>query len=355
MADRSATFGPDFVKRVAFVFALAAALLVAWQIVDVFLLAFGAVIVAVVLRSVADPIRDRTPLNDVASLFVATLAILGCLGGAGWLFGSTIADQVGELSDRMPRSREELATLVSRLPFGQALADEIGRADAVASRIEGFAGRLGGWAMTLIGAAANLLIVFVAGGYLALRPRAARDGLLLLFPKGMTQPLREALDASGAALRLWLLGTFADMAVVGVLTGLGTALLGLPSPVALGLFAAIVSFVPIVGPIVSAVPAVILALQQGPEMVLWTIGVYFLVQQIESILFYPIIQRKAVNLPPILTLFAVLTFGLLFGPLGVLFATPLLVVGLVLTKMLYVRNTLGKSVTLPGAPRGTSE
>ena len=138
------------------------------------------------------------------------------------------------------------------------------------------------------------------------------------------------------------------MTVVGVLTGIGTALIGLPSPVALGLFAGLAAFVPIVGPIVSVVPAVLLALDQGPEMILWAILVYFVVQQIESNLIYPFIQKRAVNLPPVLTLFGVLGLGTLFGPLGVMFASPLLVVGLVWVKLLYVRNTLGEEVSLPG-------
>jgi predicted PurR-regulated permease PerM len=344
--------GDPFARRVWFVAAVAVLLLVCWLLVDVLLLAFGAVIIAVLLRGLADPIRDRTPLNDTASLAAAGLIIVALLGVAGWMFGATVSNQVEGLAQRLPQSGEELRALVAGIPFGERIADELGQGGALTSRLEGMAGRIGGYAINVVGAAANLLIVVFAGVFIAARPAQTRDGLVMLAPNGLADRIKTALNTSGRALRLWLLGTLGDMVVVGVLTGLGTALIGLPSPVALGLFAGIVSFVPIVGPIVSVIPGLLLAVQQGPEMILWTILVYVIVQQIESALFYPFIQRWAVGLPPVLTLFGVLTFGVLFGPLGVVLATPLLVVALVMTKMLYVRDTLGRTVTVPGERRG---
>lgn len=107
---------------------------------------------------------------------------------------------------------------------------------------------------------------------------------------------------------------------------------------------------PIIGPIVSVIPAALLALQEGPQMVLWAILVYVAVQQIESNLIFPFIQRRAVDLAPTLTLFGVLGFGLLLGPLGVVLVTPLLVVLVVFVELLYVRRTLGKDVSVPGEP-----
>lgn len=348
MADDQNYLSRAFVRRTWFQFGVAIFILVCWQLADVFLLAFGAVIVAVLLRSIADPIRERTPLNDGAALALAGVSLMALLGGAGWLFGSTVSSQVSGLADRIPNSADELRDLVSTLPFGATLAGEIGDLTDLASRFEGAAGRIGGYAMSVAGAATNLLLVLFAGVYLAIKPQQARDGLTMLLPESTAEPVKAAMDTSGRALRLWLLGTLADMAVVGILTGIGTALIGLPSPAALGLFAALASFVPIIGPIISVVPGVLLALQFGPEMALWTVAVYFAVQQIESNLFYPFIQRRAVDLPPVLTLFGVLGFGVLLGPLGVIFATPLLVVLMVFTKILYIRNTLGREVTAPG-------
>lgn len=347
---------PAFVRRVLFLVGVGIVLLAAWQLLDVLLLAFGAVIVAVVLRSLSEPIEKHTPLGQGASLAAAGLLIVVLFTGAGWLFGATVSAQVEDLSERLPRSPAEFREIISQLPMGEAISAQINSLDLDSARsaagpIQSIATRIGGYAMTAVGALTNLLVVIFAGIYLAIHPRQARDGVLALVPRGPREPLTHAMNTSGRALGRWLLGQFASMTIVGVLTGLGLWAIGLPSPAALGLFAGIVAFVPIVGPIISVIPAALIALQEGPMMVVWTILVYIAVQQVESNLTYPLIQKKAADLPPALTLFAVLGFGVLFGPLGVILAAPLMVVLYVLVKILYVRNTLGEETDVPGEKR----
>lgn len=347
---------PAFVRRVLFLVGVGVVLLAAWQLLDVLLLAFGAVIVAVVLRSLAEPIEKHTPLGQGLSLAAAGLLIIALFAGAGWLFGATVSAQVEDLTQRLPRTPAEFRAVVSQLPMGEAITAQINSFDlqsagSAAGPIQSIATRIGGYAMTVMGALTNLLVVIFAGIYLAIHPRQARDGVLALVPRGPRAPLSHAMNTSGRALGRWLLGQFASMTIVGVLTGLGLWAIGLPSPAALGLFAGIVAFVPIVGPIISVIPAALIALQEGPMMVVWTILVYIAVQQVESNLTYPLIQKKAADLPPFLTLFAVLGFGVLFGPLGVILAAPLMVVLFVLVKILYVRNTLGEETEVPGEKR----
>jgi len=343
-------FDGAFMRRTAFQLGAVVALLAVWKLADVLLATFGAVIVAVVLHSLADPLRRHGRLSPPLALTASALIIVGVLAGSGWLFGATFSDQLQDLAQRMPHSMEELRALVATLPFGDQLAGQFGTADGIFAQLGGLAGRLGGYAINLAGALTTLFLVLVAGLYLAIHPAQAREGMLLLVPRTGRERAREAVEASGAALRLWLMGVFADMVVVGVLTALGTWLIGLPAPGALGLLAGLAAFVPIVGPTASAIPGVLVALPSGPQMVLWTVLVYVAVQQVESNLFYPFIQRRAVDLPPVLTLLGVFAFGVLFGPLGVMLATPLLVVLYVLIKMLYVRDVLGEEVRLPGQP-----
>ncbi|MCK5908497.1 MAG: AI-2E family transporter [Caulobacter sp.] len=319
-----------------------------WRLAHVALIAFAAVIVAVLLRALADPLSRRARLPEGAALVVSGLVIVAVLAASSWLFGATVVGQLNGLAARLPSDEAQLRTLLERLPFGAALSDFSFNAGTLAGGVQGVAGRVGGYALNAFSALTNTALVLVAGVYLALKPAAAREGLLLLVPESRTSTMRAVLDTAGRALRLWLLGTFADMAVVAVMTGAGTALIGLPSPVALGILAGVASFVPIVGPIVSVVPALLIAVQESPSMVLWTVLVYVAVQQIESNLIFPFIQRRAVDLPPVLSLFGVLAFGVLLGPLGVVLATPLLVVGLVFLKRLYVRESLGKAVKIPG-------
>ena len=145
---------------------------------------------------------------------------------------------------------------------------------------------------------------------------------------------------SERALRLWLKGQAIAMVVVGLLTGIGLWALGMPSAFALGLLAGVLEFIPFAGPIIAAVPAILLALAVSPELALWVMLLYFAVQQFEGNLLTPLVQQYAVDLPGVVLLFSLIGFGTLFGTLGVILAAPLAVVTMVLVKRLYVIETL---------------
>jgi predicted PurR-regulated permease PerM len=153
---------------------------------------------------------------------------------------------------------------------------------------------------------------------------------------------------SERALRLWLKGQAIAMVVVGLMTGIGLWLLGMPSAFVLGLLAGLLEFIPFAGPIISAIPAILLALVVGPEMALWVGLLYLFVQQFEGNVLSPMIQQYAVDLPGVVLLFSLIGFGILFGTLGVILAAPLAVVTLVLVKRLYVIETLDTPTPIPG-------
>lgn len=150
------------------------------------------------------------------------------------------------------------------------------------------------------------------------------------------------------AICLWLKAQLISMTVVGLLVGLGLWLIGVPSALTLGLIAGSVEFVPLVGPIIAALPAVLLALAVGPETVLWIVGLYLLVQRVEGILLQPLLKQYTVDLPAVILLFALLDFGALFGALGIILAAPLAVVVYVLVKRLYVKEALDTPTSIPG-------
>jgi predicted PurR-regulated permease PerM len=137
------------------------------------------------------------------------------------------------------------------------------------------------------------------------------------------------------------------MALVGSLTGLGLWGLGVPAPLALGLLAGLFAFIPYVGPIISSVPGILMAATHGPFPAFYAALLYAGVHFVEGNLITPIIQAEVVELPPILTLFATLVFGLLLGPIGVLLAAPLAVVILVIVNTFYLEDTLGEKRSWP--------
>lgn len=134
----------------------------------------------------------------------------------------------------------------------------------------------------------------------------------------------------------------------GIWSTAGLLLLGIPNAVGLGIIAGLFEFVPFVGPLLSFVPAGLVALSQGGASLWWVLGLYVLIQQLESNLLVPLIQERTVDLPPVLGMFAIVAMGMLFGPLGIVLGIPVTIVAMVVVKELYVRETLGEEVDVPG-------
>jgi predicted PurR-regulated permease PerM len=336
--------GPGAVARSALiVFAVGALFFLAWQLRHVFLLILGAIVVAVVLRALADPFRRRLRLPDWAALLASVLTVAAVIGAAFWLVGSEVAAQVTTLARDLPAAweqfRERLEGSIAGDVLDQALA-ELGGSGIVAS--------LGRFGLTLGGAVIGLFVVVVAGIFLAAQPRTYRDGLLQLVPRPQRATAGEAVDASGEALKRWLRGQLVQMLIIGTLTGIGLWIIGVPSALTLGILAGLLEFVPFVGPIIAAIPALLLAGAQGSETFFWTLGLYLVIQQVEGNLVQPLVQRFAVKIPPVVLLFAILFAAPLFGPLGVVLAAPLAVLAFVLVKRLYVREALDTRTRLPG-------
>jgi len=150
----------------------------------------------------------------------------------------------------------------------------------------------------------------------------------------------DALDACADALAGWLKGQAISMLFVGLATWIALAALGIPAPLVLGIIAGILDFVPFFGPVVSGALAILLAFTQGPRAALYVAVLVLLIQQTEAHVMVPLLQRWAVKLPPVLSLVAVVVFAGLFGVPGVLLATPLMVVAMVLVRKLYVEDLL---------------
>jgi predicted PurR-regulated permease PerM len=330
-----------YLQKLLITVVVAALALIALRWLQVFLLAFGAALIAVLLRALANPIRRRTPLNAAWSLAVAVVLVLAIVGLAVWFVGAQVTAQFDQLSQILPKAWAAAQKELASFPAGQWLLDQLqaARADrSVASNLGLMAGRLGRITRVGVGVLTDLALVIIAGVYFAAQPALYRDGLLLMVPARARPRLTEAMEAVSAALRRWLVGTGLAMLAMGLLIAIGAGFLGLPAPLALGLVAGLAEFVPIVGAIVSAVPGLLLAGTQGSQTVMWTLVFYVAAHQFEGHVLIPLIQRRVVSVPPALTLFSVLAFGLLFGPLGVILATPLAVTVLVLVRRLYLHE-----------------
>jgi predicted PurR-regulated permease PerM len=335
-----------FVERLVIAVIVIGIALLLWNLRGLFMLVFGAVLVSVILNIVAKPIRERLRVPHWAGLLAAVLIVAGVIGAAFWTFGAQVARQADALQQMIPQAWTALEARLDLWGLGESVRQWTTSIRAGG----GVVGNLGNIAVSVGNGIADTLLVIVGGIYLAAQPELYRVGMLKLVPKRGRDLAADALEASGRALRLWLLGRLVSMAVVGLLTWLGLVIIGVPSALALGLLAALLEFVPFIGPIIAAVPAVLLAFAESPEQAIWAALLFLGIQQFEGNVLEPVVQQRAVDLPPALLLFALVAGGLIFGVVGVILAAPFTVVAYVMVKRLYVQEALNTATRLPGEP-----
>ncbi|QNM83505.1 AI-2E family transporter [Sphingomonas sabuli] len=335
----------DYVRKVLIALALGACVFLAWELRFVLVLLFGAVVVGAIIRAISGPACKYLHLPDPFAVLLAVVVLFGTVIGAAYLMGSTIISQMNLLNEAVPKAigmvDQWFGTLGFDRPF-QGWLDDLQKGGGSIMTY------LGGWLSAFGNGLANFLLVVFGGIFLAAQPEFYRTGTIKLVPKARRSLVSEAMDESETALRLWLKGQLISMVLVGVLTAFGLWALGIESWLVLGLLAGLFEFVPFAGPILAAIPGIMLALAVSPELAFWTAMIYILVQHVEAYLIQPLVQQYAVELPPVVLLFSLLAFGLLFGAIGIFFAAPLAVVTYVLIKRLYVREALDTATPIPG-------
>jgi predicted PurR-regulated permease PerM len=318
-----------------------------WPASQVFLVIFAAILLAILVDGLAALLCEHLPVPAALARAGVMLLLLVLMLVFLLLAGPRLSDELYQLGERLPRAVEQLNTLVMAQPWGRLVTDM-----ELLERLQPSTGQvlagLTGMFSTAFGAAINILVILFIGIYLAMQPELYLRGLLYLIPGAARGRGEEILAALAHALRWWLVGRFVSMTLVGVLTIIGLELIGLPLALVLGVIAGLLSFVPYVGPISSVIPALLIGLTISPVMPVYALLVYVLVQFTEGNFLTPLIQRYAVSLPPAVLLSAQFAMGLFYGLFGVLLATPMAVVIIVLIQMLYVQGVLGYPVRVLG-------
>lgn len=326
-----------------------AALVIA--LVDVLLLAFGSVLVALLLNALSEPFVARLGMPRPLALSVVAAAIVLAGAAGAWIFGREALDQLRTLAELLPRAWGQAQTALAADPLGRLALAQL---DAVRAPDELLLRLAPQITADLANGIASAVIVAFAGLYLAYHPQTYLRGVLRLTPPTARPRAAQLASATNLALRRWLLGQLVSMVLVGATTTLGLWLAGVPTPLGLGLLAGVGQFVPVVGPMAAAVPGLTIALAEGPQTLFWAAVVYLGAAQFEANLITPLILRHMTQLPMALTLFAVLAMGLLLGPLGVLFATPLAIVAYQAVRILYIEGFLGEGGDEVGAQEAGS-
>ena len=322
--------------------AVVVVLVLLWYAIDVVLLAFVGVLFAILLRAPADWLAERLGWSEGRALALVGILAVALLVAGAVLFGRGILGQALALADRLPEVIEGAKQQLSATELGRR-AVGLAEASGLFTSGEGaeFLGRGLGLIGSTFGAVANVLIVFFFAVFMAAQPRLYVEGSLYLVAKKKRNRMREVLYEIGNVLRRWLVGQSLLAACVALLTGAGLLFLGAPFPFALAILAGLMEFVPYIGPFLAAVPAILVAVAEGPQLALYVALLFVAIQLVESYVLAPLVQQRAVHLPPAAILFAQVLMGAIVGALGVAVATPLAAAVMVAVGMLYVEDALG--------------
>jgi predicted PurR-regulated permease PerM len=184
--------------------------------------------------------------------------------------------------------------------------------------------------------AINVVIIAFLAVFFAWQPSVYRSGFLALLPPDKRSAIGRAIDRAANAVRKWIAGQAISMMVVFFATLISLLLVGMPYAVLLAFISGVLTFVPTLGPFLSGIAIVIAGLSESVELGLYGLGVYVLIQFVETYLITPLVQNEAVHLPPAATLGAQLVGGAIFGTLGFAFAVPLAAALRALVLELYV-------------------
>ncbi|AXQ95055.1 AI-2E family transporter [Cereibacter azotoformans] len=303
---------------------------------DVLLVIFAGILFGVFLSAGAGLVSRVTGVGRGGAIALFILLVTAGLIGSFLAFAPAMLEQADELARQLPPALESLRDRISSFSWGPSLLGRLAPSRLMSGE--------GGFASTAVsatfGAIGNFVIILFVGLYAAIDPGLYRRGLRALLSPELRPRGEEVMDVAGHTLRNWLGGQLISMSFVGLFTWLGLWLIGIPLAFILGLIAAILTFIPNIGPVLSAVPALLLAMPEGWSQVGLVLAVFLTVQAVESYVVTPIIQKERVSLPPALIISAQLLMGVLFGLMGLLLATPLAALVLALVREVYVHDYL---------------
>lgn len=348
-------------KVTAIVFAVLIALRFLWIAHAIFIVTFLGVLLGLALGRAVD-FLERHKVRRGIGAPVTLLVLLGVLFGIGAMVAPAIKKQSGEIARELPKAIDQIEKKFGNSKASKALGlspqpskpqggtpqkpqeQHGGLSTQLGKEIRGATKFLFPIVSSVFGAIGGVIIVLFIAMYIAAEPGLYRQGLVHLVPHKSRERANEVLVTLGKTLQQWIIARGIAMVAIGLITGIGLALLNVKGAAALGVLAGLLELIPFFGPFVSAIPAIGIALVDSPQKALAVIVLYIIIQQLEGNVITPLILEKKLDIPPVLTVVGVSAMGIVFGVLGMLVAEPLLAAVLVLTKMLYVQDVVGDDV-----------
>jgi predicted PurR-regulated permease PerM len=278
---------------------------------EVFLVVFGGILFAILFHGVAKWTSRKTGIPGKWALLLCFAVALSVLGIGVWSIAPDVSKQATELADRMPIAVRQLEEQMRQYDWANSLLGQKDRIEKLLPSGSDAVGVATGFFASTFGALGNLVIALAVGLFLTISPSIYIKGLLHLVPIDKRNRTTEVLHATGDALASWLIAKMIAMLMIGVLTTLGLWWIGIDLALVLGVIAALLSFIPNVGPLIALIPAVLIALVSGPDTAFYVVLLYIGIQAIESYGITPLLQQRMVDLPPALTISMQLLLGVL--------------------------------------------
>ncbi len=360
----------DILRAAALVMGLYLLLRLLWLAHDLLFITFlGVLFGLAVARGVDWLERYRIPRGWGSALIV--LSFVGLLVGIGAWMAPSLREQSGELQTALPEALDRIEAWIdghrdgflgqlvpgatpepdaapAQRPPAQAPESGGGALSELPKSLSGQLGALTGYLFSFLSSTVSviggLLLILFTAIYIGAEPRLYYKGLLHLVPRPARPRADEVLGAVGTTLRKWLVTQLLMMVVIGVITTIGLSLLGVKAALPLGIIAGLLEFIPMLGPLLSAVPAVAMGFLDSPEKALFVALLYAGVQFLENHVLVPLLMKRGVDLPPAITLVGLALMALVFGFLGMLVAVPVLAAVMVAVKLLYVEDVVGDDV-----------
>jgi len=301
---------------------------------SVFLLILAGALIAIFFLGLSGLICRKTKWKHSICLSIAVIGTLLLTIGLFWLMGAKIQAQIAQLSDTLPATIENAKSQLSQNPIGKKLVQKASSPETM-KRAKGLAST---FFKTTFGVFGDIYVVLFLGIFFTVSPDVYKKGMVQLIPQKGQKKGGDIVNKLGNNLKKWLKGKFFAMFVVFVLTSIGLLILGIPLWLVLALIAGLLNFIPNFGPLIAMIPAVLVALMQGPTTAAIVAGMYILIQVIESNFITPMVQQKLISIPPALIISAQLLISPLTGGWGLVLATPLMLIIMILVQELYLKH-----------------
>lgn len=334
----------NFAQWLGFI-SLILCLAVLWQIRQLLLLIFAAIVVANALNHLANWFQSKNLKRGYAIALSVSLLIL-VLGLFGWLIIPPFIPQFQELLTLLPQGINRLIIWLKSLAsqVDPQLIHALPNLQQLTQQLQPVISQIAGQGLSIfystLGLPLSLLLLLALSLMLLADPQSYRQGFIRLFPAFYRSRIDQVLSLCEESMENWLVGSLLTMGIIAICSFIGLFLLGIPVPLAQALLAGLLAFIPYIGPLLAVIPPMAIALLESPWKSLAVLILYLIIQQLEIQIITPKIMGKSTHVLPGITLLAQLFFANLFGFLGLFLAYPLSVVGRVIFKEILVKDIL---------------